>query len=300
MEKTVKHGELVKNKYSRKLLVGQITILAVIFTMGKVTTILSLQKIMILTGLWTIIFLGTIALRSKLLNSVITNRHYQTHRLNKENSSKLLNILDISFFLILKNVDILILKVFFKIEAVNTHLIPKEGAIIITANHTSHIDSMVLQATYPRRITFMLLSTYFETWGKWFFKSQHVIPVKDKGNNFNALKESLELLRNNGTLCIFPEGKMSPDGNLQEGKHGINFLAVKSKATIVPAYIEGAYEVLPTGAFFPRFRKICVIYGNPIYVDDKYIDEEKSRERFTGKVMNEIKKLSCLGNSKEC
>ncbi|ODS34424.1 MAG: 1-acyl-sn-glycerol-3-phosphate acyltransferase [Candidatus Scalindua rubra] len=300
MEKSIKAVELVKNKKPLKLLVGHITILALIFTAGKATSTLSTQKIMILTGSWTIILLGVIALRSTLLNSIITNKNFQTHNLNKENSSKLLTFLDVTFFLIIRGVDILILKVFFKIEAINTHLIPKDGAIIITANHTSHIDSMILQATFPRRITYMLLSKYFETWGKWFFKSQHVIPIKEQGVNCEALKEGLELLKNCGTLGIFPEGKMSTDGNLQEGKHGISFLAIKSEATIVPAYIDGAFEVLPAGAFSPRFfRKIKIIYGEPIYFNNKYINERESREQFTNRVMDEIKKLYYLKDFKE-
>ncbi|KKL68593.1 hypothetical protein LCGC14_2123410, partial [marine sediment metagenome] len=115
------------------------------------------------------------------------------------------------------------------------------------------------------------------------------------GINCNALKEGLELLRNNGALAIFPEGKVSLDGNLQDGKHGISFLAIKSKATVVPAYIDGAFEVLPAGAFSPRFfRKIKVTYGEPIYFNNKYINERKTREQATYKIMGEIKKLSCL------
>ncbi|MFQ5714016.1 MAG: lysophospholipid acyltransferase family protein [Candidatus Scalinduaceae bacterium] len=294
MEKTVKSGELVNNKSSRKLLVGQITILSLLFTIGKVTTIISLQKVIMLTGLWTIFLLGRIVLKNKALNSIVTNKNYLTYKLNKENSSNLLKFLDVTFFLILKCTDVLILKVFFKVEAVNTRLIPKEGAIIVAANHTSHIDSMVLQATFPKRITYMMLSENYETWGKWFFKSQHAIPVKEQGINCDALKEGLELLRNNGTLCIFPEGKMSPDGNLQDGKHGIDFLAIKSEATVVPAYIDGASEVLPAGAFFPRLRKVKIIYGEPIYFTNKYTNERKSREKVTKKIMDEIKKLSYL------
>lgn len=295
MEKTVKSGELVKSKSSRKLLVGQITILTLLFTVGKVTTIISIQKVMMLTGLWTIFLLGTIVLRNKALSSIITNRNYLTYKLNNENTSKLLKFLDVTFFLIVKYTDVLFLKVFFRIEVKNTHLIPKEGAIIITSNHTSHMDGMILQATFPKRITYMMLLKNYETWGKWFYKSQHAIPLKEQGINCNALKEGLELLRNNGALAIFPEGKVSPDGNLQDGKHGISFLAIKSEATVVPAYIDGAFEVLPAGAFSPRFfRKIKVTYGEPIYFNDKYINERKTREQFTKKIMGEIKKLSCL------
>lgn len=295
MEKTVKSGELVKSKSSRKLLVGQITILTLLFTVGKVTTIISIQKVMMLTGLWTIFLLGTIVLKNKALSSIITNRNYLTYKLNKENSSNILKFLDVTFFLIIKYTDVLFLKVFFKIEAINTHLIPKEGAIIITSNHTSHMDGMILQATFPKRITYMMLLKTYETWAKWFYKSQHAIPLKEQGINCNALKEGLELLRNNGALAIFPEGKVSPDGNLQDGKHGISFLAIKSEATVVPAYIDGAFEVLPAGAFSPRFfRKIKVTYGEPIYFNDKYINKRKTREQFTKKIMGEIKKLSCL------
>ncbi len=144
------------------------------------------------------------------------------------------------------------------------------------------------------------MSKHCKTWGKWFYKSQHAIPIRKNGVNCAAIKGGLELLSNNGTLGIFPEGELTPDGNIQKGKHGASYLAIKSKATIVPVCIVGAFEALSSNSLFPRFfRKIDVIYGNPIYLNGEYINEKKSRERLTHKIMNEVKKLSYLKEAEE-
>jgi len=293
MEESIKTTELIKSKGSRKFWTIYFAILALIFATGKSTNILTTQKIIMLTGLWSVTLVGTITLRSRTFNLIITNNQY--YKLDGESSSRLLRFLDVFFFFIVKGTAVIILKVFAKVETKNAHLIPKGGAIIIAPNHSSYIDTMILQATFPRRIIYMLFSKHYKTWGKWLYKSQHAIPVKENGVNGDALKRGLELLSNNGTLGIFPEGKLAPDGNLQEGKHGVGFLAIRSKATIVPVFISGAFDVWPEGSRFPRFfRKIDVIYGNPIYSDVNYINGKISREKLTNKVMDEVKKLSCL------
>lgn len=271
-------------------------ILALIFATGKSTNILTAQKVIILTSLWSVTLVGTITLRSRTFNLIITSSQY--YKLNRDNSSKTLKFLDILFFLFIKHFGFLLLKVFSKIEAKNTHLIPKEGAIILISNHSSHVDTFALQATFPRRITYMILSKHCESWGKWFYKSQHTIPIKENGVNCDALKGGLELLDNNGTLGVFPEGKLSPDGNIQEGKNGINFLAMKSKATIVPVYIDGAFDVWSTGTYFPRlFKKIYVVYGNPIHFNTQYTNEKIHGERVSNGIMDEVQKLK---NNLQC
>ena len=47
---------------------------------------------------------------------------------------------------------------------------------------------------------------------------------------------------------------------------GITFLAGRAKVPIVPAWIQGSYDVLPRGRVFPRVRPVSISYGRPLSV----------------------------------
>ena len=69
----------------------------------------------------------------------------------------------------------------------------------------------------------------------------------------NVLRQMIRLLQQGNKLIIFPEGKRSPNGELQHLKSGFSFLAKKAKATVYPAYIQGAYQVWPSRKKAPVF-----------------------------------------------
>jgi len=62
-------------------------------------------------------------------------------------------------------------------------------------------------------------------------------------------------------LIWFPESWRSPDGSLQEFLPGIGVLAARSGATIVPAFIDGAFEAMPRDRRLPRLVPIRVRFG---------------------------------------
>ena len=62
---------------------------------------------------------------------------------------------------------------------------------------------------------------------------------------------------------IFPEGTRSSDGHVMPFKGGVEFLVRRSKATVVPVGIDGAFRAYPRRAWFPRPRKVIVRVGEP-------------------------------------
>jgi long-chain acyl-CoA synthetase len=68
-------------------------------------------------------------------------------------------------------------------------------------------------------------------------------------------------------LLIFPEGTRSPDGQMQEFKPAIAYLAFAAGVDILPVYLEGTHEAMPKGSFAPdprRRRKLIVRIGPPL------------------------------------
>jgi 1-acyl-sn-glycerol-3-phosphate acyltransferase len=67
---------------------------------------------------------------------------------------------------------------------------------------------------------------------------------------------------------MFPEGKISLDGRLQETRAGVALLALTSGATVVPAYIRGTYVHDGMVKDFKRRARLTAFFGPPIRFDD--------------------------------
>jgi len=205
-----------------------------------------------------------------------------------------LRILNEIFFLFLKIVGIILLKLIYRIESVNKNSIPRTGPLIVVANHFSYMDPIVLQTMFPRRISFLMTEIYYEGKLNRLFKLLHCICVRQEGPNTASIREGLTVLKKSGVLGIFPEGSVSKEGVLQSGNPGIGFFVLKSGVKVVPAFITGTYEALPKGAKIPKRTKIKIHFGLPIGFENVGIGKN-DRERIveiTNEVMKQIKGLS--------
>lgn len=212
--------------------------------------------------------------------------------MNRGKNFNFLNILNDCFFLMIKAIGVILLRVFYHTRVENRGFIPLDGPLIVAANHFSYIDPIVLQSVFPRRIYFMMTEVYFEGRGKWFFKLLRCICVKEEGSNISALREGIEALKSNSVIGIFPEGGVSKEGCLQEGNPGVGFLAMRSGAPIIPAFISGTYEALPKGAKIPKISKIKVTFGKPMRFEDNRYTEKQNILEITKQIMERIERLS--------
>jgi long-chain acyl-CoA synthetase len=71
---------------------------------------------------------------------------------------------------------------------------------------------------------------------------------------------------------VFPEGGRSRDGSIKEFKKGVGIIARELNMQIVPAAINGTYEMLAPGKRFPRPAKVSVTFGKPIHPGDMDYD----------------------------
>ncbi len=163
---------------------------------------------------------------------------------------------------------------FYKIEFVNVRNIPSSGAAILAGNHISFIDWLVVFGASPRPLRFIMYYKFFKIPViKHLMKQANVIPIAGKNedkkillNAFDTIKSELDT---GELVCIFPEGKITYDGNLSEFKPGILRMLENNKVDVVPFAIQGLWESVfsrNSKKKFPyRFRKnVKVIFGEPI------------------------------------
>jgi 1-acyl-sn-glycerol-3-phosphate acyltransferase len=164
----------------------------------------------------------------------------------------------------------LILTLYFRIRVEDRENIPKEGAHIVVANHTSFLDPFIIGTIVPRVIHYLTYAYFYNLpVCHWYCKRVHCIPLKKDGKDISALKNALRLLREGELLGIFPEGVRSATGQLGQGEPGVALIALKANVPILPIGIRGAYESFPKGAKFPKPGTITVTIGKPFRLMDE-------------------------------
>ncbi len=184
-----------------------------------------------------------------------------------------------------------VVRLFFGLEIRHLERIPKEGPIILAANHHSYIDPWVLQMAFPRRIIYMVGGVFYRGRGWWFYRMHKAIPLKEHGLNREAFTQGLEVLKESGVIAIFPEGWGNGRFGQWRGNPGVAMLSSMSHVPVLPARITGAQEILPKGSFFPRFAKLTVTYGELIHFNGEEKPSKEELRRMTDLIMEKIKGL---------
>ena len=172
-----------------------------------------------------------------------------------------------------------IMRLLFRLEVSGREHVPAAGPVLLVSNHVSVLDPPFIGGAAPRELYFMAKEELFRV--PLFGRLIHALnarPVKRDGSDGRALKAALRLLAEGRALLVFPEGTRGRDGRLGEGKPGVGMLALMSDAAVVPAYVSGTEQALPSGRAMPRLAKVRVRFGPPLSF--KPADDEPRKDRY--------------------
>jgi 1-acyl-sn-glycerol-3-phosphate acyltransferase len=158
-----------------------------------------------------------------------------------------------------------IYRLFFRWEIHGLEHFPPSGGFILAVNHASYLDPTIVGSAAPRKLFYMARKTLFKK-GFWerFLLSINAIPIDREGYDLHAIKNMIDIIHAGEPVLIFPEGTRSPDGNLQQIRHGIGFVTMRAHADVLPCYISGSWYILPKGEKVIRFHKVKVLFGKMI------------------------------------
>ncbi|GMB07854.1 1-acyl-sn-glycerol-3-phosphate acyltransferase [Thermolongibacillus altinsuensis] len=187
-----------------------------------------------------------------------------------------------SFYTFARAVVKSVLAPLYRVETIGVEHIPKEGSVLICANHISNFDPPMIGITCPRPVHFMAKAELFRVpLLKQIVQHLHAFPVRRGMGDREALRTGLALLKEKKVLGLFPEGTRSRDGKLGKGLAGAGFFALRSEAAVVPCAIIGPYRL---------FHRVKVVYGPPI--DFAPLRERKaSADEATALIMEHIRQL---------
>jgi 1-acyl-sn-glycerol-3-phosphate acyltransferase len=163
----------------------------------------------------------------------------------------------------------------YRLRALGTENVPKEGPLVLAPNHFSQMDHFFAGIFLRRKIRFMAKSQLFGTPVlTYVYKHGGAFPVRRGQHDEEAIETARILVEQGEMLLVYAEGGRSRSGRLGEPKPGIGRIALETGAPIVPVCIHGSERVRSWKRL--RFPKVTVQYGEPVSFP---VEEAPTRER---------------------
>jgi long-chain acyl-CoA synthetase len=171
--------------------------------------------------------------------------------------------------------------------------LPKSGPYIISSNHQSYIDPLILASILPPEVFDKVFAVgTSEIFGKGFMlrlaRSLRVVVVDPDANLIPAMRAGAFGLRQGRPLILYPEGERSIDGTPKVFKKGAAILSIHMQVPIVPVAIEGFYDVWPRNRAFHGFRPLKIVFGDPIFPPPESEASEAAYEELTAELKGRV------------
>lgn len=146
----------------------------------------------------------------------------------------------------------LLIHTVYRVNKINLEKIPANGPLVLVCNHVSFVDALVLIGSIRRPIRFIMYYKIFQIpLLSFIFKTANAIPIAGAKADPALMKQAFdkvsEALNNDEVVCIFPEGKITDNGEMNEFKGGISRIIKRDPVPVVPLALRGLW-----GSFFSR------------------------------------------------
>ncbi|NOY94339.1 MAG: MFS transporter [Deltaproteobacteria bacterium] len=183
-----------------------------------------------------------------------------------------------------------VIRTLYRVRARGLEHLPEEGGALVVANHVSFVDALILGGLAHRPIRFVMYHRFFTIPGtRWFWRLAGAIPIAPRREDAAMMERAFEsidrALADGDVVGIFPEGKLTTDGKIDDFRPGIERILARRAVPVVPIALCGLW-----GSFFshaggkpmstrPRrfWSRVEVVCGEP--VDARHASAEEIRER---------------------
>ena len=183
----------------------------------------------------------------------------------------------------------------YRVKHINLDNIPDEGAHVLVCNHVSFVDALLIGGACRRPVRFVTFKPiYHMPVLNFIFRTAKAIPIDsrkaDPEGYEKAFERIAEELRNGEVVCIFPEGKLTTDGEIDEFKNGISRILQETPVPVIPMALRGlwgsffSHKDRPALSQMPKrfWSKIELIVGDPIPAEEatpEYLKEKVAELR---------------------
>jgi 1-acyl-sn-glycerol-3-phosphate acyltransferase len=186
---------------------------------------------------------------------------------------------------------VLICRVYHHLKVRTRNVLPRDGAAILVCNHISGLDPLLLQAASHRLIIWMMAKEYYDIPRlNWFFRIINAIPVQRSGRDMAAMRAAMRALEDGQILGVFPEGRIATEQDLLPFQTGVALMAIKCRAPVYPAYIDGTTRGKEMVPALIRPNTVTLRFG-PQVVFDRSDTSRENLEKATAAIKSAIEAL---------
>ena len=197
------------------------------------------------------------------------------------------------WFLVSRLAEIISLDLF-RLRVSGLENLPTKGPFIISSNHQSYLDPVVMAGVLPENIlrdSFAVGTS--EIFGQGIMKRLarvlRVVVLDPDANLVPAMRAGAFGLRHGRVLLLYPEGERSIDGAPKIFKKGAAILSIHMQVPIVPVAIEGFHEVWPRGkGFIQKIGPLKMRFGKPILPPGESDASEATYENLTADLKAQV------------
>ena len=140
----------------------------------------------------------------------------------------------------------------YRVRVSGLERIPEKGPVIVAANHVTFMDPIIIGGLIRRPVRFVMYHRIYNTPGlRWLFDAAGAIPICGRSEDPELLETAYrrirETLEAGEVIGIFPEGGLTPDGQIQPFRSGIETILAETPAPVVPVALQNLW-----GSLFSR------------------------------------------------
>ena len=185
----------------------------------------------------------------------------------------------------------LLVHTIYRVDKTGLDNVPDEGPAVLICNHVSFVDALVMAGCVRRPIRFVMYYRIFQLPVLSFvFRTANAIPIAGAGEDPEMMEGAFDAvsaaLREGEIVCIFPEGKLTEDGEMDVFKPGVSRILERNPVPVVPLALRGLW-----GSFFSRaygsamsrllprgmLSRIELVAGPAIEAADATLEEMRDR-----------------------
>ena len=162
----------------------------------------------------------------------------------------------------------------YRVSHDNLEAIPDDGACVLVCNHVSFVDALLIGGAVRRPVRFVM---YYKIYNlpvlNFIFRTAGTVPIAARHEDEQVYEEAFrrigEYLEAGEVVCIFPEGKLTGNGEINEFRNGIARIIEEHPVPVIPMALRGLwgsfFSRAPDKGFFRRFwSRVGLVAGVPL------------------------------------
>jgi 1-acyl-sn-glycerol-3-phosphate acyltransferase len=160
-----------------------------------------------------------------------------------------------------------LMRFWFRMRVEGAEHVPRDGPVILAANHRSNVDPVLVASAIKRPVTFMAKSELFVGPLGWILRLIKQFPVHRGSIDREALRQSSAVVSAGGVLGLFPEGSRG-DGTFTTIHPGLAYIVLRQPCPVVPVAIFGTERVGRRFGWLPLASSVRIVVGQAMTSPD--------------------------------